>query len=123
MVARMNVAILGLSNNPTRYAFRAARQLHQAGHAVWGIHPERPAVPDATMVGSIDELPADIHTLTIYLAEARSEPLADAIAGYGFARAIFNPGAENHALMEKLAGAGVETVEGCTLVMLRTSTF
>jgi len=34
-----------------------------------------------------------------------------------------NPGAENHALAAKAKEAGIEVVEGCTLVMLRTGQF
>jgi hypothetical protein len=34
-----------------------------------------------------------------------------------------NPGAENPALAEKAEQAGIEVVEGCTLVMLRTGQF
>lgn len=34
-----------------------------------------------------------------------------------------NPGAENFALAEKAEAAGIEVVEGCTLVMLQTGEF
>ena len=34
-----------------------------------------------------------------------------------------NPGAENETLAEKARDHGIEVIEGCTLVMLRTGTF
>jgi hypothetical protein len=34
-----------------------------------------------------------------------------------------NPGAENFALADKAEEAGIEVVEGCTLVMLRAGQF
>jgi hypothetical protein len=34
-----------------------------------------------------------------------------------------NPGAENSALAARAEEAGIEVVEGCTLVMLRTGQF
>jgi hypothetical protein len=34
-----------------------------------------------------------------------------------------NPGAENYALAEKAENAGIEVVEGCTLVMLQAGQF
>ena len=34
-----------------------------------------------------------------------------------------NPGAENHELRKAAEAQGIEVVEGCTLVMLRTGTF
>jgi len=36
---------------------------------------------------------------------------------------IFNPGAENPDLAERLRKQGVETLEACTLVLLRTGQF
>ena len=38
-------------------------------------------------------------------------------------RVIFNPGSENYALVTKLKEAGIEVVQACTLVMLRTEQF
>jgi hypothetical protein len=38
-------------------------------------------------------------------------------------RVIFNPGSENADLAQKLQNAGIEIVEACTLVMLRTGQF
>jgi hypothetical protein len=38
-------------------------------------------------------------------------------------RVIMNPGAENDELAAVASGAGIEVVEACTLVMLRTGLF
>jgi hypothetical protein len=38
-------------------------------------------------------------------------------------RVIFNPGSENEALAKKLREAGIEVVEACTLVLLRSEAF
>ncbi len=38
-------------------------------------------------------------------------------------RIIFNPGAENEELAAAASSAGIEVVEACTLVMLRTGLF
>ena len=36
---------------------------------------------------------------------------------------IFNPGAENPGAYERLEAGGIEVVEACTLVLLRTNQF
>jgi hypothetical protein len=41
----------------------------------------------------------------------------------GVKRVIFNPGTENYPLISTLEKKGVEVIEGCTLVMLRTNQF
>ena len=119
----MNVAILGASAKPSRYAFRASERLAAAGHQRIGVNPTLPEVPNLEVVPSIEALPLNQHTLTVYVSPDKSSAIADSILGYGFARVIFNPGSENSALEERLRQAGVEVVEGCTLVMLATGEF
>ena len=61
--------------------------------------------------------------VTLYLNEVRSNPLIDEIISAKPRRLIINPGAENRALVTRAEEAGIEVVEGCTLVMLRTGQF
>jgi predicted CoA-binding protein len=119
----MDVVILGASSNPTRYAYKAAQRLLAAGHHVTGVNPALPPVPGVRVVKSIEELPPDQHTLTVYLASQKSSALEDAIVGHGFARVIFNPGAENQRLAQRLRAGNVEVLEACTLVLLASGQF
>lgn len=119
----MQVAILGASSNPNRYAYLAAQRLLKAQHRVFGINPQLPLVPGVEIVGELSQLPAGIHTLTVYVSAPKSSPMADAIRSYGFARVIFNPGSENPVLAASLETAGVQVIEACTLVMLSTGEF
>lgn len=123
MLANMLVAILGASSNPSRYAYLASQRLTAAGHRVFGVNPRLPAVRDVEVVAEISLLPPAIHTLTLYVEPQKSTGLAGAIAGYGFARVIFNPGSENPELAQQLRVEGVEVIEACTLVMLSTGAF
>ncbi len=69
------------------------------------------------------DAPKPIDTVTLYLGEPRSNPLIDEIIQAKPRRIIMNPGAENPSLAEKAEEAGIEVVEGCTLVMLQTGQF
>lgn len=119
----MNVAILGISSNPGRYAHRAAQRLKAAGHTVFGVNPSLPSVDGVQVVAQVSELPPNIHTLSVYVSPEKSTGLGAAITQYGFSRVIFNPGSEQPALARALTQAGVEVVEACTLVMLSTGHF
>lgn len=119
----MDVAILGASANPSRYAFKAAIRLLASGHRAIGINPAPFALPGLPVVPSIAALPSRLHTLTVYVSPEKSQAMADAIVKHGFARVIFNPGAENPVLAERLRVAGAEVLEACTLVMLATGQF
>jgi hypothetical protein len=117
------VAILGASPKPERYAYKAFRMLTDHGHQPIPINPAFDEILGAKCYPKIAEAPKPIDTVTLYLGEARSNPLIDEIIAAKPRRIIMNPGAENPALAEKAEEAGIEVVEGCTLVMLATGQF
>ena len=117
------VAILGASPKPDRYAYKAFELLREYGHQPIPINPAFQEILGQKCYPKISEAPGPIDTVTLYLGEARSNPLIEEIIGAKPRRIIMNPGAENFALAEKAEGAGIEVVEGCTLVMLRAGQF
>lgn len=119
----MNVAILGASNKPERYSHQAVVLLAQKGHAVFPIHPALSEIEGHPVFKKLADVPAPLHTVTMYVSPALSGGLADEILAADPARVIFNPGTENPELEKKLADAGIEVVRACTLVLLRTGQF
>jgi predicted CoA-binding protein len=119
----MKVAILGASPKPDRYAYKAFELLREYGHRPIPINPAFPEILGEKCYPSIADAPGPIDTVTLYLGEARSNPLIDEIVNAKPRRIIMNPGAENFALVDKAEEAGIEVVEGCTLVMLRAGQF
>jgi predicted CoA-binding protein len=117
------VAVLGASPKPERYAYKAMEMLEKYGHRVVPINPAFYEIRGEKCYPNISGAPGPIDTVTLYLGEARSTPLIDEIIGAKPRRLILNPGAENGALAERAEKAGIEVVEGCTLVMLQTSQF
>lgn len=119
----MNVAILGATPKPEKYAHMAQVKLLSHGHAVVGVNPAQPDLGGIPVVKSVADLPPGIDTLTLYVGPDRSSALADEILAYGFRRVVFNPGTENPDLASRLRGRGVDATEGCTLVMLSSRQF
>lgn len=109
--------VLGASDNPDRYSYRAVHQLKKHGHEV---------VPVGTRKGLVAGLPIhtdrpaaeNVDTVTLYVGPQNQPAWYDYILDLQPKRIIFNPGTENPEL-ERLARArGIETEEACTLVML-----
>ncbi|MBU9888366.1 MAG: CoA-binding protein [Candidatus Omnitrophica bacterium] len=119
----MNVALVGATNKPERYAYQAMRLLWEKGHRVYLVHPRLAEIEGARVYRTIREIPERIHTVTLYVAASRSVPMVQEILECRPQRIVFNPGAENDALEKKARGAGIQTVQGCTLVMLKTDQF
>ncbi|MDO9541430.1 MAG: CoA-binding protein [Kiritimatiellia bacterium] len=119
----MNVAVLGASNKPARYSYKAVKLLAEKNHAVFPVHPAISEIDGIPVFKSLADIPAPIHTITVYLAPERSAALVDEILSASPKRVIFNPGAENPDLAQRLQETVVEVMNACTLVMLKTNQF
>jgi predicted CoA-binding protein len=119
----MDVVLIGASNKPERYAYQAMKLLLEKGHRVYPVHPRLTEIEGLRVYNSLQEIPKPIHTLTLYVGTTRSTLIMEEILACQPQRIIFNPGAENNLLEKKAREAGIETVQGCTLVMLKTNQF
>lgn len=119
----MNVAILGASNKPDRYSFKALRMLREKGHTPFPVHPALSTVDGIPVWSSLRAIPEPIDTVTVYLSARNQEAIANDLLDGGMRRVIFNPGAENPELAERLRQHGKEVLEACTLVLLSTGQF
>ena len=123
MSAKQTVAILGASDKPERYAFKALQLLKQHEHRVIPVHPTRQVIDGVEVVASLAEIHEPVDTLTLYLGADRLKPLLNAIVELKPRRVIFNPGTENLDVQEKLTQANIPFEEACTLVLLNTGQF
>jgi len=116
--------VIGATTNPARYAFVAAELLKESGHDMVPIGIKKGSVAGEEIL-DIREKPAvdDIHTITLYLGPQNQPEWYDYLLSLKPKRIIFNPGTENQELAEKAANQGIETIEACTLVMLRVGTY
>ena len=116
--------IIGASASPTRYAFQAASQLVRFGHEFIPVGIKRGVVFGREIL-DIRRKPKleDVDTVTLYVGPKRQPQWYDYILSLKPKRVIFNPGTENPAFENMLNDAGVEALEACTLVMLRTDQY
>jgi hypothetical protein len=116
----MKTLVIGASERSSRYAHQAVCLLreHQEEVVATGI---RAARIGEVVIETGQPAFADVDTVTLYIGPGRQDAaLRRYVIGLQPRRVIFNPGTENALFAGELAGAGVEVVEGCTLVMLRT---
>ncbi|HET7511305.1 MAG TPA: CoA-binding protein [Chthoniobacterales bacterium] len=120
---KRNVAVLGASPKAERYSNQAVRLLGRYDYRPIPVNPAFGEIEGLTCYPTLAAIGQPLHTITVYLSPARSTPLIDQILAANPRRIIMNPGAENDALAEAASSAGIEVVEGCTLVMLKTGLF
>lgn len=118
------VVIVGASPNPARYAFMAAELLDDYGHEFIPLGIKRGEVLGKSIL-DIRNLPQieNVDTLTLYVRPDLLTPWEDYLISLKPKRIIFNPGTENPHFENLARNSGIETIEACTLVMLRTHQF
>jgi predicted CoA-binding protein len=116
--------IIGASPNQDRYAFQAASLLKRYGHEFVPIGIKRGEVLGQP-IQDIRTFPVlqDVDTVTLYVRAELQAPYYDYILGLKPRRIIFNPGTENYEFEKMAEEQGVDPIEACTLVMLRTGQF
>ena len=123
--------VLGASPNPARYSFKAVKSLVRHGHEVVAVG-FRPGVIPVTVkpAGLVEKFIQrgtpeieDVHTVSLYIGPDRQKEFYEYIISLNPQRVIFNPGTLNEGYMEKLESLGIETIEGCQLVMLSSDQF
>lgn len=115
-------AVLGASPNPDRYSHIATKMLNEYGHEVLPLGRRKGHIGSEEILTDWPENEI-VHTVTMYMNAQHQEPFQDYILSLKPERIIFNPGAENRVLENKANEAGIETVNACTLVMLRTGQY
>ena len=113
--------IIGASPNPARYAYLAAGMLTEYENEIVPLGIKRGEV-NGKQILDIRQKPAikDVDTVTLYIGPRHQPEWYDYILSLKPKRIIFNPGTENNEF-EKLAEEhGIEAMQACTLVLLRS---
>ena len=118
-----NVVVIGASNNEERYSNKAMKMLIEYGHNPIPVAPAVDTIMDRKAYAKAVDIPGPVDTVTLYVGPKRQEGLFEQILELKPERVIFNPGTENPDAYDQLRGAGIEPVEACTLVLLRTGQF
>ena len=117
MAASKKTLVLGASDNPARYAYRAAHMLKNHGHEVVPVGIRKGEVAGMTI--RTDRPPAtNIDTVTLYVGPQNQPGWYDYILDLQPRRILFNPGTENPELERLAHERGIRTEEACTLVLL-----
>jgi len=114
---RKRTLVIGASENPERYAYKAINSLLAKGHDV---------VAEGLRIGKIDSVNisvdkenySDIDTITLYVGPKNQPSWYDYILSIHPKRIIFNPGTENEELVMLAHQNNIQTEEACTLVLL-----
>ena len=114
--------VFGASTNDVRYSNKAMRMLKENDHPFVAIGGREGEFQGTPIMTGHPELKG-IDTVTLYMGEERVAEHIDYILSLEPRRIIFNPGTENPAFFSRAKAEGIEAIEACTLVLLRTGQY
>ncbi len=114
------VVILGASPKRERYSNKAQRLLMEMGHTVIPVNPGQTEIEGVEATRNLSDIQIPVDTVTIYVNAEVSLKLQDDLVRLAPRRVVFNPGSESPILAGALNDHGIEVLEACTLVLLRT---
>jgi predicted CoA-binding protein len=113
--------VIGASENPERYSYKAVQMLRAHEHDVIAFGRKEGIIADMVITKQLPQ--KGIETVTLYInAEAQKE-YYDYLIALHPKRIIFNPGTENEELYDLLKANDIKPLEACTLVMLSTGQY
>lgn len=114
--------VLGASENPARYAYRAIHQLTEKGYPVLGVGLREGQVAGVPIQTAIPKDLA-VDTVSLYVGPTNLNAWLPDLMALKPRRVIFNPGTENPKVYAELSAAGIHCEEACTLVLLRIDAY
>jgi predicted CoA-binding protein len=115
--------VLGASPNPERVSYDALKNLLKRNIPVIAIGRKQCDLGDVMILKEFPSNPGKVHTIALYMSAANQVEFYDRLFALEPKRIIFNPGSENPELEQLALKKGIEIIDGCLLVMLKTGQF
>ncbi len=122
MLTVKTTLVLGASPNPERYAHQACLELMRRGHPTIAIGKQEGTIQDLR-IQTDRQKHQNVNTVSLYLNPKHQSDWYAYLLALQPLRIIFNPGAENPELRQLALQHGIDAVEACTLVLLRTGQY
>jgi uncharacterized protein len=103
-------AVVGLSGDPSRTAYRIAEFLQERGKRIVPVHPAAPTVLGAQGYPTLADVPVPIDVVDVFRRSAAAGEFADQAVDVGARGVWFQLGVIDHDAFERTRAAGVPMV-------------
>lgn len=110
------IAILGASNQRTKFGNRAVRAFAAKGWRVFPVNPRETVIEGLPVFASIADVPVRPDLISVYLPPEVLVQELPRIAGKGCDELWLNPGADSPEAVEAAERLGLNVVQACSLV-------
>ncbi len=110
------VAVIGASNDRSKYANKAVRAFLKAGYEVFPVHPAQTEVENLACYKTILDVPERPNLVSVYVGPSRLIQILPDIAAKGCDELWLNPGTESDEVFLKAEELKLNVVETCSII-------
>ena len=110
------VAVIGASNDRSKYGNKAVRAFVRQGYIVYAINPHETTVEGQPAYASVLDVPGPIDMATLYVQPEIGIRVMDEIAKKQIAEVWLNPGADAPAVVARAEGLGLKPIQACSII-------
>lgn len=119
-VNRRRWAVVGASQDRSKFGNRVFRNLRDAGYQVYAVNPKGGEVEGVEAYRALDDLPESPEVIDLVVPPAVTEQVVKEAARLGISRVWMQPGAESEEAIAYCASHGIHVVHGaCAMVHRR----
>ena len=116
-----SVAVIGASNNRSKYGNKAVRAYMRMGYKVYPINPNEREIEGLPAYRSVLDVPEPIDRATFYVPPQVGIQVIEDVARKKIPEVFFNPGSESEELIAKARQLGIEPIVACSIMALGMS--
>ncbi|CAN5652892.1 CoA-binding protein [soil metagenome] len=116
-----SVAVIGASRNRHKFGNKALRAFEHQGYRVIPIHPTESEVEGHRAYRSVLDVPGEIDIATVYVPAHAGVGVMEDLAKKGVAEVWLNPGADDHAVVDRARKLGLKVIQACSIITIGES--
>ena len=110
------MAVIGASNDRTKYGNKALRAYSLSGFKVYPVNPKEETIEGLKSYKSILDIPEEVDRATLYVPPEVGSKVIEEIAKKGVKELYVNPGAESDELVVKARKLGLDPILACSIL-------
>ena len=110
------VAVIGASNNRSKFGNKAVRAFREQGYTVFPVNPKEGKIEGLTVYPGIRDVPVRPEMVSVYLPPPVLLKILPDIAARGCDELWLNPGTESNQVLAEAERLGLNVIQACSIV-------
>ena len=116
-----SVAVIGASNDRSKYGNKAVRAYRQRGYEVYPVNPNEETVEGVPAFRSIKDVPVRPELISVYVPPQVLLKLLPDVAAKGCDELWLNPGTESEEVLAEAERLKLKVIQACSIIAVGVS--